>query len=91
MLCRRLLARLCIAREEIAGVAAERHWKQKLATENADDSNIVQHTQAVPKAAIAFLKELLTVSDPTVRRGSHASPFAYRALLSPQIDRDSVH
>ena len=69
MLCRRLLARLCIAREEIVEVAAEQQWKQKLTTGSLDDSNIVQHSQAVPKAAIAFLKELLTVSDPAVRQG----------------------
>lgn len=65
--CRRLLARLCIAKEEIAQLAAERRWDQSGVTEEVDESNVATHTQAVPKAAIAFLKELLTVSEPAVR------------------------
>jgi len=66
--CRRLLARLCIAREEIAEVVAEQqHANRSGSTEDMYENNMVLHNQSVPKASIAFLKELLTMSDEAKR------------------------
>lgn len=48
-------------------MAAERRWDQQGTTEDATEGNVAVHTQAVPKTAVAFLKELLTVTDPAVR------------------------
>lgn len=67
--CRRLLARLCIAREEIAEVVAEQHsqkW-QSGSTEEMYASNLSLKNQGIPKASLAFLKELLTISDKAKR------------------------
>ncbi|KAL0035493.1 hypothetical protein WJX77_008779 [Trebouxia sp. C0004] len=65
---RRLLARLCIAREEIAEVVAEQQYENRSgSTEDMYETNMVLHNQSVPKASIAFLKELLTMSDEAKR------------------------
>ena len=62
--CRRLLARLCIAREEIAEVVAEHHSPgQSGRTQDMYESNLSLKNQGIPKASLAFLKELLTMSD----------------------------
>lgn len=63
--CRRLLARLCIAREEIAEVVTEQHSKrwQSGSTEELYASNLSLKNQGIPKASLAFLKELLNMSD----------------------------
>lgn len=66
--CRRLLARLCIAREEIAEVVTEQQYQgHSGSTEDVFETNTVLHNQSVPKASIAFLKELLTMSDEAKR------------------------
>lgn len=66
---RRLLARLCIAREEIAEVVAEQQYANRSgSTDDMYESNMVLHNQSVPKASVAFLKELLTMSDEAKRK-----------------------
>ena len=68
MHCRRLLARLCIAREEIAEVVAEQHAPgQSGSTQDMYESNLSLKNQGIPKASLAFLKELLTMSDKAKR------------------------
>lgn len=69
MCCRKLLARLCIAREEIAEVAAEQKSKGEYAgsTEEMYETKMTFHNQGMPQASLAFLKELLTMSDKTKR------------------------
>ncbi len=59
---------MCIAREEIAEVVAEQHHQNQTgSTKEMYESNMMLHNQAVPKASIAFLKELLTMSDEAQR------------------------
>ncbi|DBB14614.1 hypothetical protein WJX82_003763 [Trebouxia sp. C0006] len=66
---RRLLARLCIAREEIAEVVAEQQYANRSgSTQDMYENNMALHNQSVPKASIAFLKELLTMSDEAKRK-----------------------
>ena len=68
MSCRRLLARLCIVREEIAELAAELSPQgQAEAFKDVYESNIMLHTQQVPQGTIHFLKELMTVGDEAKR------------------------
>ncbi|KAL3148749.1 hypothetical protein ABBQ38_014160 [Trebouxia sp. C0009 RCD-2024] len=65
---RRLLARLCIAREEIAEVVAEHHSPgQSGSAQDMYESNLSLKNQGIPKASLAFLKELLTMSDKAKR------------------------
>lgn len=45
----------------------EKRWGPGGMSSEIDDGNVAEHTQAVPKAAVAFLKELLTVTDPSAR------------------------
>lgn len=44
-------------------VAEQRYHNQATSNEDMYESKMVLHNQAVPKATIAFLKELLTISD----------------------------
>lgn len=69
MQCRRLLARLCIAREEIAEVVAEQRTQgpRSSGTQDLYESNLSLKNQGIPKASLAFLRELLTVSDKAKR------------------------
>ena len=91
--CRRLLARLCIAREEIAEVVAEQQYQnQSGSTEDVYETNTVLHNQSVPKASIAFLKELLTMSDEAKRWDSWhvATDLCVRAWLCSALSIETV-
>ena len=48
-------------------MAEEKRWGSEGMSSEIDDGNVAEHTQAVPKTAVAFLKELLTVTDPSAR------------------------
>lgn len=68
MHCRKLLARLCIAREEIAEVVAEqRSPGESGSTQELYESNLSLKNQGIPKASLALLKELLNMSDKAKR------------------------
>ncbi len=64
MLCRSLLARVCLARAAITDAAAqeqlEKHGK-------VDVQDMMAVTKVVPQSALIFVKELLGVSDPARR------------------------
>ena len=84
MCCRKLLARLCIAREEIAEVAAEQKTKGDYSGSDEEiyETKMTFHNQGMPQASLAFLKELLTMADKTKRYIAHT---AFPELTKPTI------
>lgn len=64
-MCRKLLARLCIVREEIAEAIEEKRaeaWQSGRSLEEHEGITFLKK-QPLPKASLIFLKELLNVKD----------------------------
>ena len=64
MLCRSLLARVCLARAAITDAAAQEQLEKHGRVEVQD---MMAVTKVVPQSALIFVKELLGVSDPARR------------------------